>query len=79
MKYDEYCASILGRILKQAEGEVPDRLGIISIEYAKMLEGVKNDIGLQLAPDHFTRLEQKGVLVKRKTTTEGKILIPFED
>lgn len=79
LKYDEYCANILGSILKQSEGQVPDRFGIVSVEYAKMLEGVKSDIGVQLAPDHFTRLEQKGVLVKRKTTTEGKILIQFED
>lgn len=74
LKVDELCQQMLGGIVKLAENEQPDRFGIVGVDFAKFSEYCKEELGINLNNDHFTRLEGKGVFMKRKNGGSGVIL-----
>lgn len=74
LKIDELCYQILIGLVKIAEVETPDRFGIVGIDFNKLAEYCKEEIGINLNNDHFTRLETKGILMKRKSTPAGVVL-----
>lgn len=77
LKVDELCQQMLDGLLKLTEKEEPDRFGIVSLDFVKFSDYCKAEIGLNLNNDHFARLENKGVLMKRRTAAGG-VLLQFE-
>lgn len=67
IKYDEFTAQMLEAFVIHGEKATPDRFGVVSIDFATVAEDIKERLGINLNNDHFSRLEQKGVLCKRRT------------
>lgn len=78
LKVDETVFTQLYFILSLTEGLTPDRLGIVSMEYTKLLEKMKSDFGINLTTDSFLRMEQKGLLAKRHQRQDGQVFFQFE-
>lgn len=78
LRTDDSTIALLFTFLKASENLELDRFGAVRIEYQKLIEAVKNDLGYQLNNDHFAKLENKGVLVKRSTDSQGNPFISFE-
>lgn len=78
LKVDEAQLNQLKELIQCAEGVTPDRLGVVTIEYQKVMDHFKQAMNLQINADHFARLEQKGVFCKRKTMTDSKVVVQFE-
>lgn len=77
LKTDDLSMQMLTAFVKLSENLEPDRFGVVSVEFAKVGEYFKDEIGINLNNDHFTRLEQKGVFMKRRTVA-GAVLLQFE-
>ncbi|WP_413586668.1 cyclic nucleotide-binding domain-containing protein [Bdellovibrio sp. HCB274] len=78
LRVDEVCLNLLDGLLK-VTGDSPevDRFGVTSIEFAKFSDYCTNELGFALNNDHFTRLEGKGIFMKRRTVGTG-VLLQFE-
>lgn len=77
LKTDDLSLQMLTCFVKLSETLEPDRYGVVSVEFNKVGEYFKEEIGLNLNNDHFSRLEQKGVMMKRRATQTG-VLLQFE-
>lgn len=77
LKVDDLCVNLLGAIIKLSEGLEVDRFGVCSIEFAKFAEYCKEEFGMNINNDHFSRLEAKGVFMKRRTVGTS-VLMQFE-
>lgn len=78
LKYDETAYNLVNQFVQMSTDLIPDRLGIVTLEYAKVLEKFKTDLNLNLNNDHFARLEQKGVFLKRVSRGDGMVVLQFE-
>lgn len=78
LKSDEMATNFLLHFLKIGETLTPDRFGAVSIEYSKVIESFKDDLGVNLNNDHFSRLEAKGLFLKRQPRTDGTVWLSFE-
>ena len=78
LKYDDRVFHIVSGILKCAEGQTPDRTGIVRVDWMKAVETIKADSGIQLNGDHFTLFETKGVYIKRHSTEKSGVELQFE-
>jgi ribosomal protein S27AE len=67
LKPDEFTLTLVEAFLKIASGKEVDRFGVVSLEFVPLSEQVKAETGIQLNNDHFSRLEQKGCMTKRRT------------
>lgn len=77
LKVDELCMWMLDGLLRLCENKEPDRFGVVGVEFSKFGDYCRDELGFNLNNDHFTRLENKGVFMKRKTSPEG-VLLQFE-
>jgi hypothetical protein len=78
LKIDDTIVNILGGLLAVAETLTPDRFGMVSLEFPKIVEHFKNELGMNFTPDTMTRLEQKGLFAKRKTNANHDVQLQFE-
>lgn len=78
LKVDEGVFSNLSNLLAICEGVAPDRNGIVTLEYQKVMEKFKSDYNINLNSDHFNRFEQKGLFAKRQARTDGMVVLQFE-
>jgi hypothetical protein len=78
LKSDEVATNILLQMIKIGETLEKDRFGVVSIEYGKVIEAFKNDLNMTLNNDHFSRLESKGMFVKRQPRQDGTVWLSFE-
>ena len=78
LKYDDFCCQILETMVEEGSKATPDRFGIVSIEFNGVAELIKERMGINLNNDHFARLENKGVLCKRKAITGQSVKLDFE-
>ncbi len=78
IKYDEFCANLLEMFIKCATGTEPDRFGVVSLDFAKVQEQIKNEINVNLNNDHLLRLEQKGIMAKRRNVEGQGVKLEFE-
>lgn len=78
LKADDMSINLLNEFIAIAEGVQPDRFGVVAIEYTKAIERFKTDLGINLNPDHFARLEQKGVFAKRAPKPDGTVMLQYE-
>jgi hypothetical protein len=77
LKPDDFVINMVDTFLKEAKEIVPDRFGVVSLEFMKVKERLGSDHGIQLNNDHFSRLEQKGCVTKRRTIGD-QIKLEFE-
>lgn len=70
LKPDDMVVQLVSQMLKLTENVNPDRFGLVSIEFPKLAEHIKNEMGLSLNNDHFTRMENKGAMTKRRTIAD---------
>jgi hypothetical protein len=71
LRVDEIAYMLLGSMIKLFEKETPDRSGKVSLPYQTVLEGIKNDAGINLNNDHFNLLEKKGIMFARNSRDAG--------
>jgi CRP-like cAMP-binding protein len=77
LKVDELCQNMLTGLVKLASPLKPDRFGIVSLEFSKFAEYCKEELGVNLNNDHFGLLENKGILMKRRSVANG-VQLQFE-
>ncbi len=77
LKPDETVSQLVESILKLAEPLTPDRFGLVQVPFTQLAELAKFEIGLNLNNDHFTRMENKGVMTKRRSVGDV-VQIEFE-
>lgn len=78
LKIDDATFQVLMVLIKLCEGQTPDRIGAVHLDYGKMSEAFKNDYGIQFMPDHLTRLETRGLLAKRQVMSTGVVDFAFD-
>lgn len=78
LKYDEFVAQLTELLLKQAESASPDRFGVVGIDYNTLAESVRSELGVNLLGDHFNRLENKGIMTKRRALENQGVRLEFE-
>lgn len=77
LKPDDFVINVVDTFLKEAAGVVPDRFGVVSLDFLKTKERLAADHGISLNNDHFTRLEQKGCITKRRSISD-QVKLEFE-
>lgn len=70
LKYDEFFAQIVEILIEEAQGKPIDKYGSVRIDFQSTADKIKQKLNIQFGNDHFSRLEAKGVLVKRATFEE---------
>lgn len=78
LKADDTSTMVLQKFLELSEGIQPDRHNVVSLDFLATMERFKKDLSIELKPDHFTRLEQKGIFAKRKALSDGNVLLQFD-
>lgn len=78
LKADENNNILLNQFIAVTEGIEPDRFGVVTLDFGKIIERFKTDLGINLSQDHFTRLEQKGIFCKRQARQDGSIVLQFD-
>lgn len=78
LKYDDFCAQLLEVFVAEGEKLAPDRFGIVGVDFNRIGELVKEKMGINFSNDHFARLEQKGVLCKRRSIEGQGVRLEFE-
>ncbi|MCM2281433.1 MAG: zinc ribbon domain-containing protein, partial [Bdellovibrionaceae bacterium] len=77
LKTDDTAMTIVWSLLQCAQGLEADRMGFVRLDYAKVVEFIQTECGLQLKGDHFSLVEMKGLLCKRQSTDTG-VFLQFE-
>lgn len=77
LKPDDFVINVVDTLLKEAKDIAADRFGVVSLEFIKVKERLNADHGIQLNNDHFSRLEQKGCITKRRTVSD-QVKLEFE-
>lgn len=78
LKVEEGLYSTLHYLLSLAAGVEVDRLGLVTLDFQKVLEKMKTDFGINLSADAFLRMEQKGLFAKRHQRQDGTVVLQFE-
>lgn len=78
LRFDETSTKFLKKLIDIGQDLIPDRNGLVSTEYIKVIEAFKADLGVNLNTDHFNRLETKGVFVKRQPRSDGTVWATFD-
>lgn len=77
LRPDDFATNIVEVFVKEGLALTPDRFGVVTIDFNEISEKVKSELGLSLNNDHFARLEQKGVMTKRRSISD-KVRLEFE-
>lgn len=78
LKIDDNVMQILMILVKLGEKVELDRHGSAQFEYSKVVEYFKEEFGITLIPDHFTRLENKGLFCKRAANSQNVVQLAFD-
>ena len=78
LKYDESCTNMLDVFTHEGLKLTPDRFGVVSVDYNVIVNAMKEKLGITLNQTHFARLEQKGVMTKRRTIEGKGVFLEFE-
>lgn len=78
LKVEDQPSLLLNHFIELCNGVQPDRFNVVTLDYAKVLERFKTDLNITLNQDHFARLEQKGLFMKRQTRQDNSIVLQFD-
>ncbi|MFZ4404615.1 MAG: cyclic nucleotide-binding domain-containing protein [Pseudobdellovibrionaceae bacterium] len=71
LKVDDFCLELLEILLEISKEKKMDRLGVVSVDFHIFTEKCKERMSITFNSDHFARLEQKGVFIKRISRSAG--------
>lgn len=74
--YDDYFTKLLEIIYQQSLTQNVDRYGNTRIDFKSTAEIAKQQLQMNLGPEHFSRLENKGIFIKRGSL-EGTAYLEF--
>jgi len=78
LKTEDRVMSMVKCLIELGAQETMDRHNLVRIHYTKVVEKFKTALGLQLNNDHWTMIENKGLLVKRQSTDKDGIILSFD-
>lgn len=78
LRVNEEAFYILKELLQLVGVQEPDRQGVVSIEFERLVKALQDSRGIELSNNHFTLLESKGLFMKRKSLSDGKVLVQFD-
>ncbi len=78
LKPEENVILLLNHLVKLGETVPIDRFGLVTLDYTKVSEYFKAEARITLLPDHFSRLENKGIFAKRATRADGSVVLQYE-
>jgi CRP-like cAMP-binding protein len=78
LKYDDFACQILETFVAEGEKIAPDRFGIVSVDFNAITALIKEKMSINFNNDHFSRLETKGVLCKRRNIEGQGVKLEFE-
>lgn len=78
LRIDDALLQMLGGLVQSAQGQPLDRFGAVNLEFSKVVDYFKNEVGITFGPDQLTRLESKGLFTKRKTNGKNEVTLQFE-
>lgn len=78
LKADDLSTMYLNQFIKMAENVPTDKFNVVTLDFHAVNERFKADLGTELKPDHFTRLEQKGIFAKRQARQDGTVVLQFD-
>lgn len=78
IKYDDFCAQMLEIFVVEGQKMAPDRFGIVSVDFNTIVAAVKEKMNINFSADHFSRLEAKGILCKRRSIEGEGVKLEFE-
>ena len=71
LKVEEGPMALVNALIKCCDGEPVDRRGVTILDYGKLLDRMKTEFEIAVKPDHWNRLEQKGLFARLKQTDAG--------
>ncbi len=77
LKTDERVMQVVSALVDYAAGIEPDRSGLVQLDFSNVVEKFKEESGVQLNPDYFGVIEQKGIFIKRSAGEAG-VQLQFE-
>ncbi|MCB0347269.1 MAG: cyclic nucleotide-binding domain-containing protein [Bdellovibrionales bacterium] len=78
LKSDELATQLLGAFVKCAENLENDRHGAVTIEFKDASEYMKNEMGMDLKPDHLSILERRGIFLKRRVLQDERVTLSYD-
>jgi hypothetical protein len=78
LKTDDRVIQLVNILIEVGATTEPDRNGFVRLEYAKVVDRVREVMGLSLNGDHFALIENKGLFVKRQSIDGGGVTLQFE-
>jgi hypothetical protein len=78
LKADDFSTLMLTHFVTLGEMATPDRHNIVTLDFSATMERFKTDLGMEIKPDHFTRLEVKGIFPKRQSRSDGTVVLQFD-
>lgn len=78
LKPEDSIIQLVTNLLGVFHEVVPDRYGVVSMDFSKTIELFKTKYNITLTNEHFTRLEQKGLFAKRAPRSEGPVVLSFD-
>ncbi len=78
LKVEDQPTLLLNHFIELCTGVQPDRFNVVTLDYGKVLDRFKTDLNINLNQDHFARLEQKGLFIKRQTRQDNSIVLQFD-
>ncbi len=77
LRSDDKCIQVVDALIKLSAEEKMDRSGVVYMHYKNTLDKLKEVIGPSFNPDVLSRIEQKGLFLKRASDEKGGILSFF--
>lgn len=78
LKSDDLSNLLIGAFVKCAEGLENDRFGAVTIDFKVASDYFKQELNMDLKPDHLNILEQRGVFMKRRVLADDRVTLSYD-
>jgi hypothetical protein len=78
LKSDDLANLLIGAFVKCADGKENDRFGAVTIDFSVASAYFKEELGMDLKPDHLSILEQRGIFMKRRVLADEKVTLSYD-
>lgn len=78
LKVEETYLNILEIFVKMSSDQEPDRFGIVSLDLNQITTLCKDELDIVLNQTYLSRLEQKGIFMKRRNEGDGRNTMQFD-
>jgi hypothetical protein len=77
LKFDDFAVQILEILLLQGKDLPRNRFGAVQVSFHTVKDHIKDSLQISFGSDHLTRLESKGVLLKRTTLENQEAALEY--